>query len=65
VPIIILLKSAKVNQFLRILRKAKGLSQEALAERADTHSTYIGVIERGEQSPTLQENLTPNNTEVH
>jgi len=39
---------------LRILRKAKGLSQEALAEMADTHSTYIGVIERGEQSPTLE-----------
>lgn len=38
---------------LRTLRKARGLSQEALAEKADTHFTYIGVIERGEQSPTL------------
>ncbi|MBU0569021.1 helix-turn-helix domain-containing protein, partial [bacterium] len=37
---------------LRTLRKARGLSQEALAEKADTHFTYIGVIERGEQSPT-------------
>jgi transcriptional regulator with XRE-family HTH domain len=31
----------------------KGLSQEKLAEKADLHPTYIGVIERGEQSATL------------
>jgi transcriptional regulator with XRE-family HTH domain len=38
---------------LRTLRKTKGFSQEELAEKADIHPTYIGVIERGEQAPTL------------
>jgi len=40
---------------LRSLRKNKGrgLSQEELAEKAGIHPTYIGVIERGEQAPTL------------
>ncbi|MBU0896694.1 MAG: helix-turn-helix transcriptional regulator [Candidatus Omnitrophica bacterium] len=37
------------------LRKntGKGLSQEELAEKANIHPTYIEVIERGEQAPTL------------
>ena len=35
------------------LRKAKHLSQEELADRCDVHRTYIGAIERGEKSPTL------------
>jgi hypothetical protein len=30
-------------------RKANGLSQEALAERADIHHTHVGLIERGER----------------
>ena len=38
---------------LRILRKRRDLSQEELAEKANLHPTYIGVIERGEQAPTL------------
>ena len=38
---------------IRGLRKAQGLTQEALGERADLHPTYIGAIERGEQSPSL------------
>ena len=41
------------GQKLRYLRKTKKLSQEKLAEKADLHPTYIGVIERGEQSATL------------
>ncbi len=32
---------------LRRYRKAAGLSQEALANRADLHRTYIGGIEQG------------------
>lgn len=45
--------SKSFGQKLRILRKSKKLSQEKLAEKANLHPTYIGVIERGEQSPTL------------
>jgi transcriptional regulator with XRE-family HTH domain len=34
-------------------RLAKKLSQEALAERADVHPTYIGLLERGKRTPGL------------
>lgn len=34
-------------------RKQQGISQEELAFRCDVHRTYIGSIERGEKSPTL------------
>ena len=35
-------------------RKALGLSQEQLAERAGLHWTYIGMIERSEKNITLR-----------
>lgn len=35
------------------LRKLQGISQEELVFRCDVHRTYIGFIERGEKSPTL------------
>lgn len=38
---------------VRDLRKAKGLSQEELGERADLHRNYVGMLERGERNPTL------------
>lgn len=38
---------------LRKHRLDKGLSQEALAEKADLDSTYISGIERGVRNPSL------------
>ena len=38
---------------VRNFRRAKGLTQEELAEKSGLHPTYIGIIERAEQSPTL------------
>ncbi len=35
------------------LRKKQHISQEELAYRCGIHRTYIGAIERGEKSPTL------------
>ena len=38
---------------VRTLRSAADLSQEALAHEADLARNYVGEIERGEKSPTL------------
>lgn len=38
---------------VRDLRKLKGYSQEELADKADLHRTYIGMIERAEKNITL------------
>lgn len=34
--------------------KQQGISQEKLAELADMHRTFIGVLERGETNPTVE-----------
>jgi transcriptional regulator with XRE-family HTH domain len=38
---------------LRELRLQRGISQEKLAEMADLHRNYVGVLERGLQSASL------------
>ena len=42
-----------IGQRIRAYRLQAGLTQEALAEKADLHHTYIGQVERGEKNPTL------------
>jgi len=39
-----------LGEAIRAARKAKGLSQEALAELADIDRSYMGGIERGEHN---------------
>jgi len=47
------LLSAAFGEILRSRRLSAGLTQEALAERAEVHPTYVGLVERGQRNPTL------------
>ncbi|MFI3213166.1 MAG: helix-turn-helix transcriptional regulator [Eubacteriales bacterium] len=45
--------SILLGKKIRTLRAEKDITQETLAELADLNTTYIGQIERGMKSPTL------------
>jgi len=39
---------------LQKLRRAKGMSREELAARADINRSYAGMLERNEHAPTIE-----------
>lgn len=43
-----------VGKNIRFYRLSKGFTQEALAEKVDVSSAYIGYLERGQKSPSLE-----------
>lgn len=43
----------RVGLNVKRLRDAKGLSQEAFADLADIHRTYVSGVERGVRNPTI------------
>ncbi len=43
----------KFGKKIREVRVKRGLSQEAIADIANVHRTYIGMIERAEKNITL------------
>ena len=45
--------AAAFGERVRAARKAAGLTQEALAEAAELHPTFISNIERGYRVPTV------------
>jgi transcriptional regulator with XRE-family HTH domain len=39
---------------IKVLRKSQGLTQESLAERVNTATTYIAMIESGRRTPSFK-----------
>ena len=45
--------TASFSHVVRKHRVRQGLSQEALAEAGGIHHTYVGLLERGKRTPTI------------
>ncbi len=45
--------SKRFGIVVRKHRLQADMTQEALAERAGIHATYVGMVERGDRNPTL------------
>ncbi|MBE5905399.1 MAG: helix-turn-helix transcriptional regulator [Lachnospiraceae bacterium] len=45
--------STEIGKRIRFYRNQCELTQEELAEKCDVHPTYIGQLERGEKTPSL------------
>lgn len=43
-----------IGQRIRLQRKLKYLTQEALAEKADISTSFVGHLERGEKTPSIE-----------
>jgi transcriptional regulator with XRE-family HTH domain len=43
----------RLGRNIRYLRRELGLSQEALADDAGIHRTYVSDVERGARNPTI------------
>ncbi len=48
------MKTNSIGENIRKYRKAAGLRQEDLAERTGLSVNYIGMVERGEKTPSLE-----------
>ena len=44
----------KVGEEIRRLRRAADFSQEGFADQCGVHRTYMGALERGEKTMTLE-----------
>ena len=48
------MKLATIGKNIRKFRLARKLRQDALAEKTDLTTNYIGMVERGEKIPSLE-----------
>jgi len=48
------MKLATIGKNIRTYRLAKKLRQEDLAEKTNLSTNYIGMVERGEKTPSLE-----------